>query len=57
VKLVALLTPGLMLALLWALQRLEVWMNRVPGSPGHARRRTVADHTASVGRRRGDGRP
>ena len=56
-KLVALLTPGLMLALLWALQRLEVWMNRVPGSPGHARRRTVADHTASVGRRRGDGRP
>jgi len=57
VKLVALLTPGLMLALLWALQRLEVWMNQAAGSPGRARRRPAADHRASAGRRRGGARP
>ena len=32
-KVLALLTPAAMLAALWALQRLEVWMSEDPG-PG-----------------------
>jgi hypothetical protein len=32
-KLLALVTPCAMLAVLWALQRLEVWMGRPPGRP------------------------
>ncbi len=37
-KFLALLTPAAMLAVLWALERLEVWMNH---PPGHIRRRAL----------------
>ena len=36
-KLLALLTPAAMLAVLWALERLEFWINH---TPGHVHRRT-----------------
>ena len=32
-KVLALLTPGAMLGVLWVLQRLETWMSRPPGRP------------------------
>ena len=57
-KLVALLTPAAMLAPLWALQRLEVWITHDPGpSPGSAGRSPTSRPPArrpGLGKRRGD---
>lgn len=40
-KLLALLMPGAMLAVLWALHRLEVWVDAASGPHGFARTRPV----------------
>ena len=55
-KLFALLTPALMLALLWALHRLEVWMGSPAGSRGSSRPRMVGRSRAPARRRRAGAR-
>jgi hypothetical protein len=52
VKLLALLMPCAMLAVLWALQRLEVWMDDASGPHGLARTRSRARRAVDPARRR-----
>jgi len=51
-KLLALLTPCAMLAVLWGLQRLETWMEDASGPRGHARRGPATGHATEPPRRR-----
>jgi len=51
-KLLALLMPCAMLAVLWALQRLEVWMDESSGPRGRARTRAMARRAVEPSRRR-----
>ena len=50
-RLLALLTPCVVLALLWALQRLETWMKDASGPHGY-RRPHPTRHTAAPAPRR-----
>ena len=50
-RLLALLTPCVVLAMLWALQRLEAWMKDASGPPGYRRPRPTR-HAAAPSRRR-----
>lgn len=51
-KLLALLTPCAMLAVLWGLQRLETWMEDASGPRGHAGRRPAIRHATEPARSR-----
>ena len=53
-RLLALLTPCVVLALLWALQRLEAWMKDASGPHGH-RRPPDTRHRSAPARRRLEG--
>jgi hypothetical protein len=50
-KLLALVTPCAVLAVLWALQRLEVWMDEASGPRGRPRTPAVARQRAEPPRR------
>jgi hypothetical protein len=50
-RLLALLTPCVVLALLWALQRVEAWMKDAVGPHGHRRSPDIRHRSAPTRRR------